>query len=80
LDKKSSLRREAILWFIAPALSLAAALVTYGGEGQIKWPLLAATVFMAAMGFNSLRRRPFRVAFRVPGVFQGRGPVAVRQL
>ena len=52
----SGLRRAAILWFIASALSLTAALVTYGGEGQIKWPLLAATVFLAAMGFSSLRR------------------------
>jgi hypothetical protein len=31
-------------------------LLTYGEEGLIKWPLFAATIFMAAMGFSSLRR------------------------
>jgi len=56
LDKKVGLKRGAILWFIASALSLIAALLTYTGEGEIKWPLLAATFFMAAMGFSSLRR------------------------
>lgn len=45
-----------MLWFIASALSLTAAVVTYAGEGRLKWPLLAATVFLAAMGFSSLRR------------------------
>jgi hypothetical protein len=50
------LRRAAMLWFIASALSLAAAVITYSGEGQIKWPLIAAAVFLAAMGFSSLRR------------------------
>lgn len=56
MDKKSGLRRGAILWFIASALSLTAAILTFSGERKIKWPLLAATVFMAAMGFSSLRR------------------------
>lgn len=56
MDQQTGLRRAAILWFIAAALSLAAALLTYGTEGQIKWPLLAATLFMAAVGFRSLRR------------------------
>jgi hypothetical protein len=31
-------------------------LVTYGEEGLIKGPLFAAAIFMAAMGFSSLRR------------------------
>ena len=52
----SGQRRAAILWFIASALSLTAAMITYGGERQIKWSLFAATVFLAAMGFSSLRR------------------------
>jgi hypothetical protein len=30
--------------------------LTYGGEGEIKWPLLAAAFFLAAMGFSTLRR------------------------
>ena len=45
-----------MLWFLASALSLTAAAVIYGREGQIRWSLLAATVFLAAMGFRSLRR------------------------
>jgi hypothetical protein len=51
-----SLRRAATLWFVASALSLAAAVLTYSDGGQIKWPLIAATIFLAAMGFSSLRR------------------------
>lgn len=53
---KPTARRAAMLWFIGSALSLTAAVVTYAREGQLRWPLLAATVFLAAMGFNSLRR------------------------
>ena len=49
-------RTAAILWLVAAALSLVAAVLTYSGEGRIKWVLLAATVFMAALGFRSLRR------------------------
>jgi hypothetical protein len=49
-------RRAAILWFIASGLSLTAAILTYSGEGQIKWPLFAATVFMAILGFRTLKR------------------------
>jgi hypothetical protein len=41
---------------LASALSLAAALITYSDGGKIKWPLVAATVFMAAMGFTTLWR------------------------
>lgn len=51
-----SSRSAAILWFVASALALAAAVITYSDERQIKWPLLAATVFLAAMGFSTLRR------------------------
>jgi len=62
LEKRVGLQRGAILWFIASALSLVAALLTYTGEGEIKWPLLAATFFMAAMGFSTLRRSKSRGA------------------
>ena len=51
-----SSRTAAILWFVASALSLIAAVITYTGDRQIKWPLLAATVFLAAMGVSTLRR------------------------
>jgi hypothetical protein len=37
-----------MLWFTASALSL--------GEGEIKWFLLDAAIFMATMGFSTLRR------------------------
>ena len=49
-------RNAAILWFVASALSLAAAVITYTGDREIKWPLLAATIFLAAMGVSTLRR------------------------
>ena len=45
-----------ILWLVASALSLAAALITYSSGGQIKWSLVAATVFLAVMGFTTLWR------------------------
>lgn len=56
MAESSDPRRAALLWFVASALSLAAAVLTYSGEGLIKWPLIAATVFLAAMGFSTLRR------------------------
>jgi hypothetical protein len=45
-----------ILWFVAGALALAGAAVTYARSGEIKWPLLAAGIFMAGMGVYTLRR------------------------
>jgi len=56
LAKTFSRRRVATLWFIASGLALIAAGVTYARAGEIRWSLLAATVFLAAMGFRSLRR------------------------
>ena len=56
MAESSGPRSAAVLWFVASALSLAATVLTYSGEGLIKWPLIAATVFLAAMGFSSLRR------------------------
>src|SRR5687768_5132944 len=37
----TNLRRAAILWFVAAALSLIAAVITYTEGREIKWPLLA---------------------------------------
>lgn len=48
--------RASVLWFIAAVLALAAAAVAYGRHGEIKWALLAAAMFLAAMGVSSLRR------------------------
>ena len=45
-----------ILWFAAGALALAGAAVTYGRSGEIKWPLLAAGIFMVGMGVYTLGR------------------------
>jgi hypothetical protein len=56
LTKASVLRRAAILWFVASGLSLIAAVVTYSTDHEIKWSLLAATVFLGAMGGSNLRR------------------------
>jgi hypothetical protein len=49
-------RTAGILWLVASALSLAAASITYSGGGEIKWSLVAATVFLAAMGLTTLWR------------------------
>ena len=46
----------AVLWFAAAVLAVAAAVVTYVRGGEIKWTLLVAAVFLAAMGFGAVRR------------------------
>jgi len=46
----------AALWLAAAALAFAAAVVTYTRSGGIEFALLAATLFLAAMGFGVLRR------------------------
>lgn len=45
-----------ILWFVAALLAAAAAAVTYGLSGEIKWPLLAAALFLVVMGANGFKR------------------------
>ena len=55
-NKRTSLRRAAILWFIASALALAAALLNYINEGRFRWPTLAAALFTGLMGVNMLRQ------------------------
>lgn len=47
-----------ILWFVAAALALAAAAVRYARHGEIWWYLVAAALFLAAMGAGALRRAP----------------------
>ncbi len=56
MAKTSETRLTTILWFVAASLSFLAAAVAYSRTGDIKWPLLAAGIFLAAMGFNALRR------------------------
>ncbi len=51
----ASRRLPAILWFIASALCLVAALVAYTKNGRIKWSLFAASVFLATMGLTMSR-------------------------
>ena len=51
----SNSRRVAILWFVAAALSLAAALVGWAADGEIKWAYFAAAVPMAILGATRLR-------------------------
>ena len=46
----------AILWFVAAALALTAAVLRYTESGEIKWPLLAAAVFLGAMGVGLAKR------------------------
>ncbi|MEO8348134.1 MAG: hypothetical protein ABI610_04430 [Acidobacteriota bacterium] len=56
MAKGADHRHAAMLWFLASALALTAAVINFASDRQLKWPLLAATVFLAAMGFSSLRR------------------------
>jgi hypothetical protein len=56
VTKTQNPRVAAILWFFASALFLTATVLNYSKEGAIKWTLLAATLFMAAMGITTLRR------------------------
>jgi membrane protein YdbS with pleckstrin-like domain len=53
--KKKTPRAAAILWFLAAACALAAAILNYSADHQLKWGLLAAAVLMAAVGFRTLR-------------------------
>jgi hypothetical protein len=52
----SATKLATILWFVAAVLALGAAAVTYGRSGEIKWPLLAAGIFLLAVGVYNLRR------------------------
>jgi hypothetical protein len=45
-----------ILSIIAAALALAAALVPYFTDGEIRWSLVAAGVFLLAFGFGARNR------------------------
>src|SRR5687768_5861180 len=47
-------RTAAILWFVAAALVLLAALIHYM-SGELRWSYLAAGVFLTIMGFTKLR-------------------------
>ena len=47
-------RRVAVLWFVAAALSLIAALIRLVNDEPVRWPLLAATLFMAILGWSAL--------------------------
>jgi hypothetical protein len=56
LDKASRFRLIALLWLAAAALAFGAAVITYTRSGEIRATLLAAAIFLAAMGFGVLRR------------------------
>lgn len=56
MDKTARIRLTGILWLAAAALAFVAAVVTYTESGEIKVVLLAAALFLAAMGFGVLRR------------------------
>jgi hypothetical protein len=56
LDKAARIRLTALLWLAAAALAFGAAVLTYTRSGEIRVALLAAAIFLAAMGFGVLRR------------------------
>ncbi len=43
------------LWFVAAAVALAAIVVAYVRRGEVRWYLVAAVVFLVAMGASALR-------------------------
>lgn len=56
MPEESRAKLTAILWFVAAALALTAAVLNYTESGALKWPLPAAAFFLAAMGVSTLRR------------------------
>lgn len=48
-----SSRLASLLWFVAAALALGAAVVGYARQGEMRWALLAAAAFLAAMGWSA---------------------------
>ena len=56
-----------VLWFVAAALATIAAAVGYFQKGEIRWSLLAAAVFLAAMGLGAAATRGKRGAQPAPG-------------
>jgi len=46
-----------VLWFVAAALATIAAAVGYFRKGEVRWSLLAAAVFLAAMGLGAASAR-----------------------
>jgi hypothetical protein len=51
-------RTEALLWFLAAALSATAAAIRYFSGEEVRWPLFAAAVFLAIMGFRTFQQTP----------------------
>lgn len=48
-------RRVAILWFVAAALALFAAVLGWRKDGDVEWALFAAAAFMTVLGVTRLR-------------------------
>jgi hypothetical protein len=53
----SNARLTSALALTAAALSFAAAVIRYAGTGEIRWSLLAAGLFLVAMGVGVRRRK-----------------------
>lgn len=45
-----------ILSIVAAALALTAAIIRYVADGEVRWSLIAAAVFLLAFGFGAKRR------------------------
>lgn len=56
MPEHSRTKLTAILWFVAAALALTAAVLNYTESGAFRWPLLAAAFFLGAMGVSTLWR------------------------
>ena len=51
-----SARLTLILSIVAAALALAAAVIRYTADGEVRWSLIAAAVFILAFGFGAKSR------------------------
>ena len=56
MDERTKGRRTAILWFVAAALALTAAIIRWSSGEGVKWALFAATIFMTILGWITLQK------------------------
>ncbi|MGZ5494174.1 MAG: hypothetical protein ACXW3E_12310 [Thermoanaerobaculia bacterium] len=55
--RADSAKLTLILSIVAAALALAAALVRYFADGEVRWTLIAAAALLLAFGFGARSRR-----------------------
>lgn len=56
MTRANSAKLTLILSIVAAALAIAAALIRYLADGEVRWSLIAAGVFLLAFGFGAKNR------------------------